>query len=59
METVDLRPKIEIFMRRLQNFRLIQKPILLGLAALIFQNITAQEVSRKDFMQNTRLKPLN
>ena len=33
-------------MGRLQNLRLIQKPILLGLVTLIFQNITAQEVSK-------------
>ena len=34
-------------MRRLQNFRLIQKPLLLGLAAFVFQNITAQEITEE------------
>jgi len=32
-------------MRRLQIFRLIQKPLLLGLAAFVFQNVTAQETT--------------
>ena len=34
-------------MRRLQNFRLIQKPLLLGVAAFVFQNITAQEITEE------------
>ena len=34
-------------MRRQQNFRLIQKPLLLGLAAFVFQNVTAQETTEE------------
>ena len=34
-------------MRRQQNFRLIQKPLLLGLSAFVFQNVTAQETTEE------------
>ena len=34
-------------MRRQQNFRLIQKHLLLGLAAFVFQNVTAQETTEE------------